>query len=173
MFSAIADRTDRAMEFRLDGEQRELQDTLRRFCAARFPSERIAQREANVDRSAWREMAELGVFGVFAPGACGDPGVGMVEGAIVFEQLGAHLVSGPALWSTLGARWVAGAAGGERLVGGVERIAPDGEPMLVEHGAEIDALLVLRDDGVFVCAGRDLPAFEPVAPLDPLTPVGR
>ena len=48
-----------------------------------------------------------------------------------------------------------------------------GDPILVEHAAEIDALLVLRDDGVFVCAGDDLPAFEPVAPLDPLTPVGR
>jgi alkylation response protein AidB-like acyl-CoA dehydrogenase len=162
------------MDFRLDEQQLELQDTLRRFCAARFAPERIAQREGQpLDRAAWRELAGLGVFGLLVPESEGGSGLGVVEAAIVFEQLGAHLVSGPALWSTLGARWVAGAAAGERLVGGVERTVPAGEPILVEHGAAIDALLALRGDGVFVCAGAELPAFAPVAPLDPLTPVAR
>jgi alkylation response protein AidB-like acyl-CoA dehydrogenase len=53
------------MEFRLDEEQLLLQDTLRRFGAARFPVERIAQREhRRVDRGAGRELAELGVLGL-------------------------------------------------------------------------------------------------------------
>jgi alkylation response protein AidB-like acyl-CoA dehydrogenase len=43
----------------------------------------------------------------------------------------------------------------------------------VEHAGEIDTLLILRTDGVFVCAGPDLPAFDAMTPLDPLTPVGR
>jgi len=77
------------MEFRLDEQQLELQDTVRRFCAARFPAERVAQRDGAVDRSAWRELAELGVFGLLVPSAAGGPGLGLVEGAIVFEQLGA------------------------------------------------------------------------------------
>jgi len=161
------------MDFRLDEEQLELQDTVRRFCTARFALERITQRDGQpTDRAAWRELAELGVFGLLLPEP-GGLGLGVVEGAIVLEQLGAHLVSGPALWSTLGARCVPGAASGDRLVGGVEQIAPNGEPILVEHAGEIDALLVLRADGVFAWAAADLPAFEPVAPLDPLTPVGR
>jgi alkylation response protein AidB-like acyl-CoA dehydrogenase len=161
------------MDFRLDEEQLELQDTVRRFCAARFAAERIAERDGQpIDRAAWRELAGLGVFGLLLPEP-GGLGLGVVEGAIVFEQLGAHLVSGPALWSTLAAPCIEGAASGERLVGGVEQPASDDEPVVVEHAGEIDSLLVLRADGVFACARSDLPTFAPVAPLDPLTPVGR
>jgi alkylation response protein AidB-like acyl-CoA dehydrogenase len=159
------------MEFRLDEEQLELQDAVRRFCAARFPLEQLARREgAPLDGAAWRELAELGVFGLRAPASDGGLGLGLVEGAIVFEQLGAHLVGGPVLWSTLAAPWVEGAARGERRVGGVD---DDGEPALVEHAGEIDALLILRADGAYLCGGAELPDFEPLAPLDPLTPVGR
>ena len=134
---------------------------------------RSAREDARVDRGAWRALADLGVFAVLLPASAGGSGVGAIGGAIVFEQLGAHLVGGPVLWTTLAASWLDGAARGERLVGGVEPCSAPGDPILVEHAPEIDALLVLRDDGVFVCAGDDLPAFEPVAPLDPLTPVGR
>jgi len=159
------------MEFRLDEEQLELQDTVRRFCAARFPFERIGERcSRGVDRAAWREMAALGMFGVLADG---NDGFGVLEGAIVFEQLGAHLVNGPALWTALAAHYVDGAATGERLVGGIVDDGPDGDPILVEHAGEIDALLVLRDDGVSLCDGPVLPRCEPLAPFDPLTPVGR
>jgi len=158
------------MDFRLDEEQLELQETVRRFCAARFAPERIAQRDGRpVDREAWRELAGLGVFGLLSPESA--EGLGVVEAAIVFEQLGAHLVSGPVLWSALGTPSVEGAAGGEVLVGGVEHA--DGEPILVEHAGEIDALLILRADGVFVCRREELPPCEPLVPLDPLTPVGR
>jgi alkylation response protein AidB-like acyl-CoA dehydrogenase len=159
------------MDFRLDEEQLGLQDTARRFCAERFPLERIAERDGrSVDRAAWREMGELGVFG---PLEAREDGLGVVGGAIVFEQLGAHLVGGPILWSTLAAPYVDGAARGDRLVGGVDWTSANTEPIVVEHAAEIDALLILRSDGVFACAAPDLPAFDPLAPLDPLTPVGR
>lgn len=162
------------MDFRLDEEQLGLQDTVRRFCADRFAPERIAERDGQpIDRAVWRELAELGVFGLLAPEDDGGLGLGVVEGAIVFEQLGAHLVNGPAVWSTLAAPCIEGAASGDRLVGGVEQTASSDEPVLVEHAGEIDSLLVLRADGVFACAGADLPAFEPLTPLDPLTPVGR
>lgn len=161
------------MEFRLDEEQSELQDAVRRFCSSRFPTDGIARREGReVDRSAWGELAELGVFALLSPEDAGS-GVGIAEGAIVFEQLGAHLVGGPVLWSTLAAPYVEGAAEGHRLVGGIEEAAPDGAPILVEHAGRVDALLILRPEGVFVCAGPDLPPFEPMTPLDPLTPVGR
>jgi alkylation response protein AidB-like acyl-CoA dehydrogenase len=157
------------MEFRLDEPQLELQETVRRLCAARFPAERIAQRDGAVDRAAWRELAELGLFGLLAPDG---GGLGLVEAAIAFEQLGAHLASGPVLWSTLAASYVDGAARGDRLVGGVEQ-TDDGMPVLVEHAGEIDTLLILRDDGVFACARAELPPCTALAPFDPLTPVGR
>lgn len=162
------------MDFRLDEQQLELQDSVRRFCAARFGREALARREGQpIDRRSWREMAELGVFSLLVPEARGGLGLGGVEGAIVFEQLGGHLVAGPVLWTTLAASCVDGAAGGERIVGGVEQTDGSTDPIIVEHACESDALLVLRADGVFLCAGPDVPKFQPIAPLDPLTPIGR
>jgi alkylation response protein AidB-like acyl-CoA dehydrogenase len=162
------------MDFRLDEEQLELRDTVRRFCAARFALDRIAQREdRRIERTTWREMAELGVFAVLLPETEDGLGLGAVDAAIVSEQLGAHLVNGPVLWSTLAASCVEGAASGDRLVGGVEQSDPEGTPVLVEHAEEIDSLLILRADGVFVCARSDLPCCDTLSPLDPLTPVGR
>jgi len=162
------------MDFRLDEQQLELRDTVRRFCATRFCREDLLRGEGQrVDRGTWREIAELGVFSLLVSAERGGLGLGVVEGAIVFEQLGAHLVPGPVLWTTLAAACVAGAADGERLVGGVEDDHASTEPIVVEHACEIDALVVLRGDGVFVCAGADLPTFAELAPLDPLTPVGR
>jgi alkylation response protein AidB-like acyl-CoA dehydrogenase len=161
------------MEFRLDDEQRELQESVRRFCEVRFAPAQIREREGRpLDRASWRAMAELGVFALRVPESRGGLGLGVVEAAIVFEQLGAHLVDGPALWSTLAAPYLDGTASGDRLVGGLEAADPE-EPVLVEYAGEITSLLVLRGDGVFVCAESDLPSFTALEPLDPLTPVGR
>src|SRR5262245_45881230 len=159
------------MEFRLDDAQRELSETVRRFCEERFAPARIREREGRpVDRSAWRALAELGVFALRVPEERGGLGLGVIEAAIAFEQLGAHLVNGPALWTALAAAHVDGAASGDRVVGGIEPTRD--EPIVVEHAGEIDALLVVSADGVFVCAGSDLPSFPALLPLDPLTPVG-
>ena len=144
----------------------ELQDTMRRFCADRYALDRIGDRDGRpVDRAAWQELAALGVLGVLAPGSGLDP----VDAAVVFEQLGSHLVPGPTLWSALAAPLVDGVATGDRLVAGTE--ATDGSP-IVGHAAEADALLVLRPDGVAL-VDRDDVHPEELAPLDPLTPVAR
>jgi alkylation response protein AidB-like acyl-CoA dehydrogenase len=162
------------MDFRLDEQQLELQDTIRRFCTDRFAWERIAQRDGQpLDRAVWRELAELGVFGLRVPESGGGLGLGVVEAAIVFEQLGAHLVNGPVLWSALAAPFVEGVAGGDRLAGGVELAAPGDEPVLVEHARELDSLLMLRSDGVYACAASELRLSAPLAPLDPFTPASR
>jgi len=82
------------------------------------------------------------VFGLLAPGP--DGGVGAIAGAIVFEQLGAHLASGPILWSTLAAPFVAGAPRGDRLVGGVEADLIEGEPLVVADPDSPTAQTILR-----------------------------
>jgi len=162
------------MEFRLDDEQRGLQGTVRRFCATRFPLERIAQRESpELDRSVWRELAELGAFGLLVPEADGGLGLGAIEAAIVCEQLAEHLARGPVLWSMLAARYAAGVASGARVAGGVECGNSDDDPILVEHAGDLDALVILRSDGVYWCERADLPPFHALSPLDPLTPIGR
>ena len=153
------------MELRLDDGQVALQDTVRRFCEDRFGLDRIGEREGRpTDRAAWKDLGALGVLDVLR--------FGIVEAAVMFEQLGSHLVPGPVLWSVLAAPLVDGVATGDVLVGGLTAAEDDG-PFLVEHAGEIDALVVLRTEGVFLVAGDDLPRPEELAPLDPLTPVGR
>ena len=84
------------MDFRLDDEQLELQDTVRRFCAARFPAERIAERDGQpLDRTAWRELAELGVFALLDAGADGDLGLGSSRRRSSSSSSAPILVSGP------------------------------------------------------------------------------
>lgn len=162
------------MEFRLDSAQVELQQTVARFCADRFPLDAVGAREGvPTDRDAWSAMADLGMFGLLLPDAVGGSGLGPVEGALLFEQLGSHLVPGPVLWTTLAAPLVDGAASGERLVGGVEAREVEHGAVAVEHAADLDVLLVVGDDTVVAHDTADLAAPVALDPLDPLTPVGR
>lgn len=162
------------MEFRLDEGQVELQQTVARFCADRFPLDAVVAREGRpTDRRLWAEMAELGIFGLLRPEGAGGSGLGAIDAAIVYEQLGSHLAPGPVLWTILAAPLVEGAATGDVRVGGVlEPDLVDGVA-LVEHAAEIDVLLVVGDDGVVAHEVAALPPPLPLDPLDPLTPVAR
>jgi alkylation response protein AidB-like acyl-CoA dehydrogenase len=57
------------------------------------------------------------------------------------------------------------------VVGGLDRVRPSSDPILVEHLDRLGALLVLTRDGVECVDPRRLEA-EPVpTPLDPLTPL--
>ena len=87
-----------------------MRDAVRSFCADRFDLTRVAEREgAAVDDPTWSSLVDMGVVGMLAA----DSGFGLVEAAVVFEELGAHLAGGPVLWSVLAAPLVAGVADGE------------------------------------------------------------
>ncbi len=163
------------MDFRLDDTQLGLQETIQRLCASRAGLDRIGEREGlPIDRTFWNDLAQLGTFSLLLPERNGGAGLGVVEAAVVFEQLGSYLTTGPLTWTLLAASHVAGAATGDLLVGGIDEATTFGDDRLVvEHAADLDALLVLRSDGVFLCAGDDLTRPHELAALDPLTPVGR
>ena len=162
------------MEFRLDAGQVELQQTVDRFFADRFPLDGLAEREgALVDRAVWSELAAMGVLGLVADEAMGGSGLGAVEAAIAFEQVGSHLVPGPLLWTVLAAPFVDGAATGDCLVGGIDAAAVEDGTAVVEHAPDLDLLLVVDDEQVMVHRTADLAPPEPLLALDPLTPVGR
>jgi alkylation response protein AidB-like acyl-CoA dehydrogenase len=118
-------------------------------------------------------MGEMGIFGVMATEADGGSGLGAVEAAIVLEQLGEHLAPIPALWSILTAPLLPQVSRGERIVSGLDATALAGDPILVGHAAELDTLVILRPDGVVTCERGELAPPVEVAPLDPLTPIGR
>jgi alkylation response protein AidB-like acyl-CoA dehydrogenase len=161
------------VDFRVNADQQALKDGVRSFCEGCFGLETLRELEGTggFDRSLWKDLAELGVFGLRLPEDRGGAGLGMAEAALVFEELGRALVPGPLLWSHLAADLVEGAASGDVVVGALDLIGSAGEPHLVEHAAALDVLLVLRRERVERIDPRSL-SLEPVpTPLDPLTPL--
>lgn len=159
------------MDFRLSEEQEALRDGVRAFCEGRFGVERFDEtaRAGGFDRDLWGELASLGVFSLRQPESEGGVGLGMADAVLVFTELGRRLVPGPAPWSHLAAALIPGAGAGTTVAGGLD--TADGEPVLIEHLAALDALLVVRDDGVERVDPRAVDATPVATPLDPLTPL--
>jgi alkylation response protein AidB-like acyl-CoA dehydrogenase len=161
------------MEFRLSDDQVELQDAVRKFCVDTLPIGAIAERVGGLDRSSWRALADLGVFGLLVPLETGGTGLGCIEATVAFEQLGGHLAEGPIVWSTIAASLLTETVDGSRVVAGLELPPQSADPLIVEHGAEADTIVVLRHGGTFALEREDLPDHVALDPLDPLTPVTR
>jgi alkylation response protein AidB-like acyl-CoA dehydrogenase len=161
------------MDFRVTEDQQALRDGLRSFCDGRVPVEtlRELERKPELDRSLWAELAEMGVFSLRVPESEGGVGLGMADAAIAFAELGRRLVPGPLVWSHLAAGLVDGTAGGDAVVGGLDLVSHPDAPHVVEHLESLDALLLLRPDGVWRVDPKALPAKPIATPLDPLTPV--
>jgi alkylation response protein AidB-like acyl-CoA dehydrogenase len=161
------------MDFRLSEDQEALQQGIRSFCEGRVPLEQLAELEqkGGFDRGLWGELAEMGVFSLRRPESEGGVSLGSADAVLVFAELGRCLAPGPLVWSHLAAGLVEGAGAGTAVVGGVDAVGGGTGALLIEHLAYLDALLVLRPEGVERVDPRGLRA-EPVAtPLDPLTPL--
>ena len=117
------------MYFDLTDEQRAIKSTAREFLAARYKSERIrelAESEHGFEQSDWEEMAELGWPGLALPEEWGGQGLGIVDLAVLFEEMGYALAPSPLLSTTVAGlalatngtdaqkeRWLRPLAGGE------------------------------------------------------------
>src|SRR5512145_2843584 len=110
------------MDFALTEDQQALQSGIRAFCDDRYAFDKIAELEkAPLERTHWRELAEMGVFSLRLPEAQGGVGLGMAEAVLVFAELGRRVVPGPLVFGQLLAGFVPGAATGEVVVGGLDR----------------------------------------------------
>jgi len=92
------------MYFDLTDEQQAIKSTARDFLAARYKSERIrelAESEHGFEQSDWDEMAELGWPGLALPEEWGGQGLGIVELAVLFEEMGYALAPSPLLSNTI------------------------------------------------------------------------
>jgi alkylation response protein AidB-like acyl-CoA dehydrogenase len=92
------------MYFDLTDEQQAIKATARDFLAARYKSARIrelAESEHGFEQSDWDEMAELGWPGLALPEQWGGQGLGIVELAVLFEELGYALAPTPLLSNTI------------------------------------------------------------------------
>jgi len=92
------------MYFDLTDEQQAIKSTARDFLTARYKSERIrelAESEHGFEQSDWEEMAELGWPGLALPEEWGGQGLGIVDLAVLFEEMGYALAPSPLLSNTV------------------------------------------------------------------------
>lgn len=91
------------MDVRLNEDQVMLQDITRRFLKDRSPIGALrkqADTGSGFDRDLWREAAELGWVALFVPeefGGIAESAQGVVDAAVVAEELGRVVFSGPFL----------------------------------------------------------------------------
>jgi alkylation response protein AidB-like acyl-CoA dehydrogenase len=90
--------------FDLNDEQQQIKRTANEFLASRYKPERIRElidTELGFEESDWQEMAELGWPGLALPEDHGGQGLGIVELAVVFEEMGYALATTPLLSNTV------------------------------------------------------------------------
>src|SRR5215203_1666292 len=92
------------MYFDLTDEQQAIRSTAKDFLAARYKSERIrelADSETGFEQADWDEMAELGWTGLALPEEWGGQGLGIVDLAVLFEEMGYALAPSPLFSNTI------------------------------------------------------------------------
>jgi alkylation response protein AidB-like acyl-CoA dehydrogenase len=168
------------MYFDLTDEQQAIKSTAHDFLASRFKSERlreIAASDSGFDESGWKEMAELGWAGLALPEEWGGQGLGVVDLAVLFEEMGYAIAPSPLLSNTIAGlalsfagsdeqreRWLPGLASGE-LTG-----AAGDAPELVHGGAGAAVIVIVDGDGARLVEGSEA---EPAASIDPTRPAAR
>jgi alkylation response protein AidB-like acyl-CoA dehydrogenase len=87
-------------------EQRQLQESVARFCRERVTPERLLawqSSERGIDDATWRAIAELGWLGIGVAEEHGGSGLGLVEVACVLEQCGRGLIPQAVIHAVRGA----------------------------------------------------------------------
>jgi alkylation response protein AidB-like acyl-CoA dehydrogenase len=104
------------MDFDFSDDQEQLRDAVRRWVEKGYSFERRQSivKSGGFDRAAYRELAQLGLSGLYIPEDHGGMGMGPVEGMVVMEELGRGMVLEP-LAHTLIAGGVLGAYAPQEL----------------------------------------------------------
>jgi alkylation response protein AidB-like acyl-CoA dehydrogenase len=155
------------MYFDLNDEQQAIRATARDFLAARYKSERIrelAKSEHGFEQSDWDEMAELGWPGLALPEAWGGQGLGIVELAVLFEEMGYSVAPSPLLSTTVVGLALEAGASDEQKERWLRPLAEGelrGTPALFDAGVPVEpgkfAMAAESDgDGVFLHGEKTL-----------------
>jgi len=160
------------MNFQLSEDQEALQGGIKSFCEGRVGIDRLRELEGKgFDKSLWGEIAEMGIFALRSPEEQGGIGLKAADAVLVFEELGRAIVPGPLVFTHLAAGLVDGALTGDVVVGGLDRMGPATDPIIIEHLEALDVLLLLAKDGIYRVDPRQIDAMPVETPLDPLTPI--
>lgn len=156
------------MNFTVTAEQEMLCRTAAQFCSDHSPAAESGQ-AWRIDRETWRRAAEIGFFSLSEAAGAASPRSGSVDAALVAMEAARALFPGPVVASMLAAEVLPEAAKGELIATAVWR--PPSGPVLVEHLASADAVLVLDPLAVSVIEVSEID-WTAVNSVDPLTPVG-
>jgi alkylation response protein AidB-like acyl-CoA dehydrogenase len=92
------------MDIGFSEEQELLRESARKFldaeCTSRFVREQMATREAVTD-DLWRQLAEQGWLGITYPEEVGGSGLGLIDLAVLMEEMGRRVMPGPFLSTVL------------------------------------------------------------------------
>jgi alkylation response protein AidB-like acyl-CoA dehydrogenase len=142
------------VNFGFDDEQQEIKRTAREFLTSRFPVEKVRElaESRTYDEGVWKEISELGWPGIAIPEEHGGQGLGMVELAILCEELGYACAPVPFLSNAAAGlsilhagtdehreRWLPGIASGEAR--GAMATGPEEDALVPDaEGAAVLAL---------------------------------
>src|SRR3954453_16785935 len=144
------------MNFDLNDDQQEIKRTARDLLAKRSTWEKVraAAEARRADEALWSELRELGWPGIAIAEEHGGQGLGVVELAILCEELGYACAASPFLSNAMAGlfvahagseeqrqRWLAGIASGEAR--GAAAVQPRSNDLVAD--AEGAAVLVLND----------------------------
>jgi alkylation response protein AidB-like acyl-CoA dehydrogenase len=145
------------MDFAFSDEQDQLRREARTFLADRYPAERVAEladSDEGWEPSSWQQLAELGWIGVSVPEESGGAGLGFLEEAVLFEELGRALYPGP-YFSTVALALPELPAELQRdAVEGKTRWSASLDGSLVPDLALVDRVLVERDGKLVAVAAE-------------------
>lgn len=126
------------MDFEFSAEQEQLRDSLRRFLTDRASIEYVRALygdERGFTDEVWRGLVDLGVVGLLVPAREGGSGMGMVDMAVVLEEMGRAVHPGP---------FVATAVGAVTLVNGLDGWGSRPELAGVARGERIATVALLE-----------------------------
>ena len=167
------------MNFELTDDQRAIQRTARDFLAAGYKPEEIRRlaydTERGVEDAGWAAICELGWPALLVPEEHGGLGLGVVELAVVQEELGAALAPSPFLSTVAAAaviadagtdeqreRWLPALAAGEAR-GAVATVLDDVGWTAVPDAEGADVIVVRENDAWSLATETSA---EPVEALD-------
>ncbi|NMG31056.1 acyl-CoA dehydrogenase family protein [Aromatoleum evansii] len=141
------------MNFDLTDEQRAIQDTFARFCDERIAPQAAALDEAHAfPRSLFRELAELGFFGMRYPEAVGGTGLALTEFCLALTEVARgsmSLAGAVAMQSLMGTKFL-------QLLGNADIVERLFKPAL--RGDKIGAICMTEPN-----AGSDLESIATTA----------
>jgi alkylation response protein AidB-like acyl-CoA dehydrogenase len=165
------------MDFGFNDEQQAIKETAREMLASRSPLAKVreAAESRSYDNALWKEICELGWPGIAIAEDHGGQGLGMVELAILSEELGYACAATPFLSNASAGifveragsdeqreRWLGGIASGEGR--GAAAFQPRSNDLVPD--AEGAAVLVLNDGDSAIVVGAGDAEIEPVDLID-------